>query len=299
MNQKITKLLVIALLISGISYAQESNIRTYTPSKLLNKGQVDVKWFNNFYSETNGTFPDENGNTNFPRKNFYTATFETFYGVSENSRFNVGLVFNVKSNNIGGKSWFSPLNFKNDDGVSRAGLTSITPSISFQPIEHIGNFSIRTGITIPLVDHETKQGVYLDKKSFIWETKYFYDYTFPSGDFQLFTELDTQFNFGEEDTYDDNGTSEGGFANNSLGVPVSVFFSYFPSDNFTIYAQAQQYVLIDLGNEFSQEYTQLGLGLKYQVSRAINIETSYTNFVRGSDTGFGETINLGLRFISN
>ena len=201
MIQKITKLLVIALFISGVSYAQESNIRTYTPSKLLRKGQVDVKWFNNFYSQTEDTFRGEH-----ERENYYTATFETFYGVSENSRFNVGLVFNVKSNNIGGQSWFSPLNFKNEDGVSRAGLTSITPSISFQPIEHIGNFSIRTGVTIPLVDHETKEGVYLDKKSYIWETKFFYDYTFPSGDFQIFTELDTQFNFGEEDTYDDNGT---------------------------------------------------------------------------------------------
>ena len=58
-------------------------------------------------------------------------------------------------------------------------------------------------------------------------------------------------------------------------------------------------MLIDLGNDFSQEYTQLGLGMKYQITKKINLETSYTNFVRGSDTGLGETINFGIRFLSN
>lgn len=293
MTLKITKLLFIALLISGISHAQESNIRTYTPSKLLKKGQMDVKWFNNFYSQTEDTFRGEHD-----RENYYTATFETFLGTHENSRFNIGLVFNVKSNNIGGKSWFSPLAFANEKGVSRAGITSITPTISFQPIEHIGNFSIRTGITIPLVTHEKEAGVFLDRKSWVWESKFFYDYTFPSGDFQLFTELDTQFYFGEAYS-ETNGTSEGGFSNNSLGLPLSVFFSYFPANNFTLFVQAQQYMLIDLGNDFSQEYTQLGLGMKYQITKKINLETSYTNFVRGSDTGLGETINFGIRFLSN
>jgi hypothetical protein len=293
MIQKISMLLFITLFTSGISYAQESNIRTYTPSKLLRKGQNDIKWFNNFYSENEDTFLGKK-----PRENYYTSTVEYFRGITENSRFNIGVVVNIKSTTEG-KGWFTPIEFKNEAGVSRAGLTSITPSISFQPIEHIGNFSIRTGITIPLVAHETEYGVYLDRKSYIWETKFFYDYTFSSGDFQIFTELDTQLNFGKEDRYDTNETSEGGFSNHSLGVPLSVFFSYFPSNNFTVYTQAQQYVLIDLGNEFSQEYTQLGLGIKYQISRTINLETSYTNFVRGSDTGLGETLNLGLRFISN
>lgn len=294
MIQKIVKSLFLATLFTATTHAQESNILTYTPSKLLHKGQIDVKWFNNFYTQTEDAWRGEH-----PRENYFTATFETFYGVSENSRFNVGLVFNVKSNNIDGKSWFSPLSFANEEGVSRSGFTSIAPSISFQPLKHVGNFSIRTGVFIPLVDHETENGVYLDKKSYVWETKFFYDYTFPSGKWQLFTELDTQFNFGEKKNNDLNGTYEGGFANNSLGVPVSAFISYFPTSKSTVYLQTQQYVLIDLGNKFSQEYTQLGIGGKYQVTRALNVEVSYTNFVRGSETGFGETLNLGLRFISN
>lgn len=280
-----TKLLLIVLLISGISNAQESNIKTYTPSKLLHKGQVDVKWFNNFYSQTEDTFRGEHS-----RENYYTSTFETFFGVSENSRFNIGLVVNIKSNNIGGENWFSPLEFSNKEGVSRAGITSIAPSISFQPFVSISNFSIRSSFYIPLIEEESKNNVYLDKKSNVWETKFFYDYTFSSGNWQIFTELDTQLNFGDSDE---------SFANNSLGLPISAFLSYFPTSKSTIYFQSQQYFLIDLGNNFSQEFTQLGIGGKYQLTSKLNLEMSYTNFVRGTDTGLGETLNLGLRFISN
>ena len=45
------------LLISNVSFSQDddttkSNIQSYTPSKLLKKGDWDVKWFNNLYTET-------------------------------------------------------------------------------------------------------------------------------------------------------------------------------------------------------------------------------------------------------
>ena len=46
---------LVALMISFLGFSQEdsedsqkSNIQTYTPSKLLKKGQWDVKWFNNY-----------------------------------------------------------------------------------------------------------------------------------------------------------------------------------------------------------------------------------------------------------
>lgn len=292
---KNVRLATLVLLITCSLSAQKSNIQTYTPSKLLKKDQVDFKWFNNFYSETKSTFVEGKQ----PRINFYTSTFEFFRGINENSRLNIGVVVNLKSNNIGGQNWFSPLNLKQETGTSRVGISSIAPSISFQPFSEIGNFSIRSSIFIPIFSNEKERGVFLDKKSYVWENKIFYDYTFPSGDFQIFTSLDTQLNLGESYFENPEFTSVGGFANNSLGLPASVFVSYFPNSNSTLFLQAQQYFLVDLGNDFSQEYTQLGIGAKYQITSKINIETSYTNFVRGTDTGLGETINFGLRFLSN
>ena len=66
MKHKIQYLLFALLLIGFQAFAQEednndskSNIQTYTPSKLLNKGQWDIKFFNNLYTENK--FADANG----------------------------------------------------------------------------------------------------------------------------------------------------------------------------------------------------------------------------------------------
>ena len=64
------------------------------------------------------------------------------------------------------------------------------------------------------------------------------------------------------------------FANNSLGVPMTVFLSYFLSDNFTLYINTQQYDLFDLGNKFTQNYILLVFGGKYQLSDSLNLELS-------------------------
>lgn len=56
MKLKITSLLFLMLALSVSAQEEQpeekSNIITYTPSKLLNKGQLDIKWFNNLYTQT-------------------------------------------------------------------------------------------------------------------------------------------------------------------------------------------------------------------------------------------------------
>ena len=66
------KLFTLLCLVSCLVYGQEeldppqSNIQTYTPSKLLSRGQWDIKGFNNLYTEVKGR--NERGNkTEFPR----------------------------------------------------------------------------------------------------------------------------------------------------------------------------------------------------------------------------------------
>jgi hypothetical protein len=75
-----------------------------------------------------------------------------------------------------------------------------------------------------------------------------------------------------------------------------VFLSYFPSDKSTLFVNVQQAFLIDLGNEFEQNYTQLGFGGKYQMTEVLNLEASYGKIVRGVNfQGLGHTFSLGLR----
>ncbi|MEM7483619.1 MAG: hypothetical protein AAF348_00280 [Bacteroidota bacterium] len=261
-----------------------SNIQEYTPSKLIGKGQWDLKWFNNLYTETEDTFSGD-----IPRNTFFTSTLEAYTGIGENKRWNIGAIFEFRSNVIGGGGALDVFEFSGEEGSARSGFTSIAPSVKFVPFASVSNFSIQSSFFIPLVDNETENGVFLDQNGFIWQNRFFYDHVFPGDKWQIFSEINSELNFGDELK---------SFANNSLRLTPGVFLSYFPSTKFTVLVLAQHSQLLDLGgNEFSQDFTAVGGGLKYQLTDALNIEGLYTNFVRGNDTGLGETFNIGLRAI--
>lgn len=262
----------------------ESNIQQYTPSKLIGKGQWDLKWFNNLYTETRSTFDTDR----IPRATFFTSTLETYTGVGENKRWNVGAIIEIRSNVAKDRSVLDVFKFDGQEGTARSGITSIAPSVKFVPIASISDFSIQSSFFIPLVDNETENGVFLDQKGFIWQNRFFYDYTFPDSKWQLFSELNSELSFGKA------GDS---FANNSLNLTPGLFLSYFPSSKFTALVLVQHSQRIDLGNNFSQNYSAMGGGGKYQLTNALNLELLYTNFLRGNNTGLGQTFNLGLRAI--
>ena len=290
-----------------INEPEQSNIQQYTPSKLIGKGQIDVKWFNNLYTQTESTFSDGKE----ARQSFFTSTIELYTGVGKNNRWNIGTILEFRSNVIDDRSALDVFSFDGESGTARSGFTSIAPSVKFVPFASVSNFSIQSSFFIPLVDQETEDGlidqttgqtirnsVFLDQNGFIWQNRFFYDYTFPSNKWQLFTELNSEYSFGKDAVRDNNGnTTEGSFANNSLNLTPGFFLSYFPSSKFTILALAQHSQRLDLGNDFAQDFTAVGGGAKYQLTQALNLEVLYTNFVRGSNTGLGQTFNLGLRGI--
>ncbi|CAM1356457.1 MULTISPECIES: transporter [Tenacibaculum] len=282
-----TKYLFFALVLIGFqSFAQEeeentkSNIQTYTPSRLLDKGQWDIKFFNNLYTETKGNF---NGVTaDKPRENYFTSTVEAFTGISDNNRINVGAIVEFRSNTISGRQALSVFSLE-DTNTDRKGITSIAPAIKFQPLESVGNFSIQSAIHIPLVSDESDaNGVFLDQTAWTFQNRFFYDYTFDSGKWQVFTELNTEYNFGEEKS----------FANNTFLLVPGAFLSYFPSDESTVLAFVQH---AQRFGDFTQNYTALGFGGKYQLSKTLNLEALYSKFVRGENTGLGQSFNIGLR----
>jgi hypothetical protein len=279
--------LLFALILIGFqSFAQEeeksskSNIQTYTPSRLLDKGQWDIKFFNNLYTETEGNF--NNITADKPRENYFTSTVEAFTGVSNNNRVNIGAIVEFRSNTIGGRQALSVFSLE-DSNTDRKGITSIAPAIKFQPFKSVGNFSIQSALHIPLVTDESDgNGVFLDQTAWTFQNRFFYDYTFDSGKWQVFTELNTEYNFGEEKS----------FANNTFMVVPGAFLSYFPSDESTVLVFAQH---AQRFGDFTQNYTALGFGGKYQLSKVLNLEVLYSKFVRGENTGLGQSFNIGLR----
>lgn len=299
-------LLIIALfgiLFSGFAQEEEkedegSVIQNLTPSKLIKKGQVDIKWFNNLFTQTR--IADGSGNSSTaPRENFFTSTLDAFIGVSENRRVNLGLVFEFRSNTIGGRGAFDVFSFDGETGTARSGLTSIAPSIKFVPFKNLSNFSIQTSFVIPLIESEFDNGVFFDQDGFVFQNRFFYDLPLGSSNkWQLFFDLNTELNFGDDLTFGPDGRSDGSFANDSLRLTPGVFLSYFPSSNFTIQTFVQHFQLIDLGNDFEQDLTAVGAGAKYQLTKRLNIEALWSYFARGNDTGLGESYNIGLRYVT-
>jgi hypothetical protein len=301
--KKVITFILIAFIYSAAVLAQEpsedefSNIQKYTPSKLLEKGKWDIKWFNNLYTQTRST--DENSKVfDVPRSSFFNTSLEIFAGTSKSKVFNLGLILELRSNTFDNPSAFSVFSFQNQMQTARSGLGHIAPSIKLAPFKALPNLSMQSSFFIPLFDRESNENGFLAQKSFIWQNRFFYDYTFPNQKFQLFSELSTRLFLGEKSTLSDGSFNErGGFANNSIELAPGIFFSYFPTSKLTALIFAQHAHLLDLGNDFSQNYTALGLGTKYQVSQAINLEFLYSNFVRGTASGIGQSFNFGLRAI--
>ncbi|PHS07393.1 MAG: hypothetical protein COA88_08650 [Kordia sp.] len=276
--------------------ATKSNIQEYTPSKLLKKGQWDIKLFNSLYTQTETTNA-RSKSVKIARETFFTSKLEVFTGVTESNRFNVGVILQTKSNTYGGAAALDVFSFKDDRQTTRNGLASIAPSVKIQPLKNVSNFSLQTSFHIPVFE-DVPGAPYLDKRSYVWETKFFYDKSFAADKFQFFGEVDFGYNFGEKSSDADPVKENTGerFANNSLTLPLSAFLSYFPSSKTTVFVSGQQSFLIDLGNDFEQNYTQLGVGGKYQLTNTLNLEASFGKIVRGNGfQGLGQTFSLGVR----
>ena len=280
----------------------KSNILEYSPSKLMPKGQWDLRMFNNLYTQTRSANADGEISIGNPRGTFFTSSFEFITGISKNARFNAGIIFNVKSNRGNNEKTFNVFKFKTEEvsgiGISRAGLSSVGFSLKVSPFKKINNFSFQTTLFLPIFKDKSSS-FYLDKRSYVWETKFFYDYSFGQDKFQAFAEIDIAYNFGElSENASANENLGERFANNSFGIPISLFLSYFPSNKFTIYASTQRYQLFSTReNGFAQDFISAGIGTKYQLTDNLNIELSSTRFLIGKNSGLGETYNIGLRYI--
>ncbi len=293
-NSPFSLLIVLSfvLIISTVDSYAQSDLQTYTPSKLLEKGRMDFKLYNNYYTQTRSA--DTLGEVSkIARSTFFTSTFEMYRGISKKSKINVGVIANFKSNSSE-KDALNVFQFQNIDQVSSVGITTLAASIKWSPFNKIANFSLQSSYYFPVFD-DNPNGFYLDKRSNVWENKFFYDKLMANNKVQLFTELDMTYIFGNVADYTNPDINNGErFANNSLAFPISVFLSYFPTDNASIFINAQHYTL---KGAYNQNFTLAGLGYKYQLTNELNIELSSSYFIRGQATGLGETYNFGLRYI--
>ncbi|MEM7660392.1 MAG: DUF547 domain-containing protein [Bacteroidota bacterium] len=279
----------------------KTNIQIYTPSVLLKRGQVRFQMFHNLYTQTgfrdgNGKFVDLER-----RETFYTGIFRLDFGLTKRARWNVGIEGNLQGVRYDGNPNSSALRYlsgtETDLLAQRTALTTLGPRIRFQPIARVPNFSVTSIFYFPLAnDLERPEDFgFLSHNRATWWTQFFYDKTWDK--YQLFLELDVLYRF---------KTNQHSFRQEAFfRTPIVAFLSYFPTPKATLninYQFAPAFSGLP-GNENGTKFgpvsafMQAGVGAKYQVTPAINLEVLYTNFFASWNDGAGQTFNIGLVFI--
>ncbi len=261
-----------------------TNASRYIVSSTIPKGSVELKVFNNLYSQKT-----KSGDEFVDRNSFFTTTLSALYGLT--NRFNIGINtrFRKIRNNEASSSPFSV--FGRDEGnpfSSRSGITAFGPQIRYAPVPAWENFSIQSSFVFAVGDELTdaQDKPFIDWDGATWNTQFFND--FPIGSqFSLFTEIDL--------LIEDIGKEAEGRAN-QVSTPLTAILAYTPTTQYTAYFLSNYAPIWQ--EEFSYFY-QFGLGSKYQFTPNVELELLYsyfrTKFLVDSG-GTAQTINLGLRF---
>lgn len=280
------------------------NLQTFTAGGLLDKNRLDITLFNTLYTENKSNWLGQDF-TGF-RATFVTYLFQFTYGISKSKRINLGLDLYLRNNGRSVDSTAAGIatafGYSNTDST-RFALTSVAPRIKIQPFRSVRNFSIQSSVIIPIIPNA--EGIFIapgdagnrywgDWDRITWWNQFFFDKTW--GKFQLFTEVDLWFRFKKNSNQ-----------YTALDIPMSAFFSYFPTSKMTFYVMSQHVPRLTYNiNQpdpptdwvIPMNYTASGVGFKYNFSRSFNIELLYTNFWRGQNSGLGQTFNLGIKYIT-
>lgn len=283
-----------------IAKGNEINLQTYTPGTLLTKGSWDITLFNSVYTQTKSNWLGvEYTGT---RETFYTTLLQATLGTSKNKRFNLGFDVSfrgsAKRSDTSFGSTFAAFSFQNNDST-RVGISSLGPRIRWIPFAGNTNFSVQSTFTVPTTRYNEGKSApnglsWLDWSRFTSWTQFFYAHT--RGKYQLFFEADILARI---------RTSKQQITH--ADVPLTFIASYFFAPKWTVYGIVQHNTRFvyninptEAANDFIQpmNYTAPGIGLKFLPASNITLELLYTNFVRGVNTGLGETFNFGIKYIT-
>jgi len=271
--------------LSEVAKTKKNNANRYIVSSTIPQGSIEIKVFNNLYSQRTTAGPTEDALID--RSTFFTTTTSVLYGLS--NRFNLGI--NLKYRRVRNEKLPSEalkVFSSGEDSNFRQGITGIGPQIRYAPTAALPNFSIQSSFVFPIGDQlEGGNGrPFIDWNGAIWTTQFFNDLSV-GDNFSFFTELDL--------IIEDIGKSEDGFLNR-VSTPVTLIFSYNPNPKTTIYALSGYSPFWQSTHDY---FAQAGLGAKYQFTRNVELELLYTRFTTKffkNNGGKAATFNLGFRY---
>ena len=285
-------LILITMAVVSCKIAAQSNLQNYTPSILFDKGDWEVKSFQNLYWQSKifdgiGTQKVESPSGT---QLWLTSINQFLYGI--NNQINVGI-----------DVWGKHTAYEQTAFGTNTAIVGIGPKIKIAPFKNLKRLSIQSTFLFPLandLENREESGMgspyFLHEDASLWLTQFFYDKPL-SEQFQLFFQQAFWYHFAR------NSFRSG----NYLKTQTSIFLNYFPNNRWTLYAMSEyfptHYSYIsesDQGaNAFDNFFIQSGIGLKYQlIFNKLELELLATDFWAGSNgQGAGQTVNLGLRWV--
>ncbi len=269
---------LLVVFVTSNSFSQEFNLQKITPSSIMKKGQVEIKLFNNLYTQQaffNSS--SEKQDIGF-RENYFTSANYFLVGVSSWL-------------NVGGEIWINSVKRNTNPLQQRTEIAYLAPKVKLAPFNSLERFSITSTLLIPTTKDMQGGGnpdePFLAFDNTIWVNQLFYDQQLGQ-DWQLFFELSGWMYFKKQKVEE---------SDNFFRMPAKAIVSYFPSSKITLYALSE--LMTQFGQDFVDSYyVQMGPGLKFQlVSGKVELEGLYTKFLAGKNQGAGATYNLGLRII--
>lgn len=271
--------LEITLLFASLGVvAQDFNLQTVTPSSIMQPGQVEIKLFNNLYTQQ-AYFDDVSKKQEIGfRESYFTST--NYFLIGVNSWLNVGA-----------EVWVNSVKRNTEPIQTRTEVAYLAPKLKMAPFNSIERFSITSTFLIPIANDMQGGGSpnapFLAYDNFIWINQLFYDKQLGLK-WQAFFELSGWMYF-EKSTVEESS--------NFFRMPAKAIISFFPNYRFTLYGLAEYMTQLG-GSGVEAYYFQMGPGLKYQLLPGkAELEGLYTKFLAGKSQGAGSTFNLGLRII--
>lgn len=273
--------------------AQESNLQIFTPSALFSAGEYELNVFNSLYTQNSARDRDGKLVDKALSEGFFNSQIQYTMGFEKLKKVNIGIEVNVTSARTRGRAENGVLDFfKSGASFSKTLISSIGPRVKFNVSENIPRLSVQSTFLFP-VSNQLESESFVAHDRYTWFTQLFYDRNIGE-DFQLFLEADFLYRINR------NSMNERNF----FRTPVSAFMSYFPTTNSTIFVFGQhsnRYEVVEnaVDRQFglSQWFTQVGLGVKYQITSSLGLEMSYGNFIFSRNDGAGYNVNFGLRYI--
>ncbi len=255
-----------------------ANASRYIVSSTIPKGQIELKIFNNLYSQVTG------GSS---RSSFFTTNTSFLYGI--NRRFNLG--FNTSYRRVLNSGFpSSPFDVigRPESGQFRQAITNFGPQIRWAPKPEWQNFSIQSRLVFPigrnLSGGEGKQ--YIDWQGPSLFNQFFNDFSIGTR-FSLFTEIGIH--------WEDIGRLSQGRIN-QVSTPLTAILSFSPNSKTIIYALGGFSPFYRIPFDY---FMQGGIGGKYQFTRNVELELLYTGFTNTfllANDGGAATYNVGFRF---